>query len=302
MGDGMAIQLEGLSKRYGSFTALTDLSFEVAQGEIFGFLGPNGAGKSTTIRSLLGYLRPSSGSARVLGLDSVRDSLAIRRRTGYLPSGPAFDETLSGKSALDQLARLQGGGSARRAELCERLRLPEETLSRRVRDYSRGTRQKLGIVQALQHDPELVILDEPTEGLDPLVQQAFYSIVEEAQRRGTTIFFSSHVLSEVERVCHRVAIVREGRLIAVENVEQLLARRRRHITVRFDGAAPDLSAVPGVTDIHAHEGALSCRLQGEVAPFLSALQGCTVRDLLIEPAHLEDVFLEFYQGDAEPAP
>ena len=183
---------------------------------MFGFLGPNGAGKSTTIRLLLGFLHPTSGSGRVLGLDIVRDSVPIRRRIGYLPGGIALYDTLSGERLLDYLAELTGRPPVRRRELCDRLELSSSTLKRLVRDYSRGMRQKIGIVQALQHDPELAILDEPSEGLDPLMQRAFYEILDALKAEGRTIFFSSHVLSEVERVCDRVAIVRQGRLVALE--------------------------------------------------------------------------------------
>jgi ABC-2 type transport system ATP-binding protein len=202
--------------------ALDDLSIAVREGEIFGFLGPNGAGKSTTIRLLLGFLHPSAGSGQVLGLDIVRDSVAIRGRVGYLPGGIALNDTLSGERLLDYLGDLTGRPAVRRAELLDRLELSARTLQRPVRDYSRGMRQKIGIIQALQHDPELAILDEPTEGLDPLMQRAFYAILDDLRDAGRTIFFSSHVLSEVERVCDRVAIVRRGRLVALQEVASLL--------------------------------------------------------------------------------
>ena len=204
-----AISADGLTKHYAAggrtIRALEDLTIEVREGEIFGFLGPNGAGKSTTIRLLLGFLHPTAGRATVLGLDIVRDSVAIRGRTGYLPGGIALYDGLTGERQLDYLGELSGRPSVRRAELCDRLELSPRTLARPIRDYSRGMRQKIGIVQALQHDPELAILDEPSEGLDPLMQRAFYDILDGLRADGRTIFFSSHVLSEVERVCDRVA-------------------------------------------------------------------------------------------------
>ncbi|HEX5825924.1 MAG TPA: ABC transporter ATP-binding protein, partial [Candidatus Limnocylindrales bacterium] len=204
-----AIDAEGLTKHYATggrggghaIRALEDLTLEVREGEIFGFLGPNGAGKSTFIRLLLGFLHATSGRARVLGLDIARDSVEIRRRVGYLPGGIALYDGLTGERHLDYLAELSGRPSVLRASLCDRLELTERTLRRPIRDYSRGMRQKIGIVQALQHDPELAILDEPSEGLDPLMQRAFYDILDERKAAGRTIFFSSHVLSEVERVC-----------------------------------------------------------------------------------------------------
>ena len=190
--------------------------------------------------------------------------MAIRRRVGYLPGGIAFWDGLTGERLLDELADLSGRPPVRRAELVERLELSAATLRRTVRDYSRGMRQKIGIVQALQHDPELAILDEPTEGLDPLMQRAFYEILDELRRAGRTIFFSSHVLSEVERVCDRVAIVRAGRLVALEEIPTLLARRKRNVELRLSGPPPALDGVPGVTDVRVAEGRLTCRLEGDV--------------------------------------
>ncbi len=311
-----AIVTAGLTKRYGhaarpihlpghgsagEIRALEELSIEVHEGEIFGFLGPNGAGKSTTIRLLLGFLHPSGGSGSVFGLDIVRDSVEIRRRTGYLPGGIALYDTLTGERLLDYLANLTGRPPSRRDELCDRLELSAATLRRLVRDYSRGMRQKIGIVQALQHDPELAILDEPTEGLDPLMQRAFYGILDDLKSAGRTIFFSSHVLSEVERVCDRVAIIRRGRLVALEDVEALLDRRKRNVEMRVMGPAPVLEGVPGVSNVAVADGRVTCQLEGDVGPFLAAIRDSHVVDLTIEPAHLEEAFLELYQDEAEVA-
>ena len=304
------IETEGLSKFYGGrriplyrrepVRALEDLSVVVNDGEIFGFLGPNGAGKSTTIRLLLGLIHPSRGSARVLGHDIRTESIQIRRQTGYLPGGIALYDTLSGEQVLDYLGRLYGRGTPLRAELVERLELSRRTLRRLVRDYSRGMRQKIGIIQALQHDPPLAILDEPTEGLDPLMQRAFYDLLEERRSSGRTIFFSSHVLSEVERVCDRVAIIRSGRFVAMSDVNELLARRQRHVEMRVDGAVPELASVPGVSNVQSRDGRVTLQIEGDMAPFLSAIRDVRVTDLTIEPAHLEEAVLEFY-ADQEPA-
>ena len=285
----------------GEVRALEDLTIGVDEGEIFGFLGPIGAGKSTTIRLLLGYLHPTAGSASVLGLDIVRDSVAIRRRVGYLPGGIALYDSLSGERLLDYLGALTGRPSNRRSELLDRLELSARTLRRPVRDYSRGMRQKIGIIQALQHDPELAILDEPTEGLDPLMQRAFYAILDDLKAAGRTIFFSSHVLSEVERVCDRVAIVRRGRLVALQDVASLLEHRKRNVELLApDGELPVLDGVPGVSGIgRTADGRLTCQLEGDVGPFLAAIAGHRIMDLTIEPAHLEEAFLELYE-DAEP--
>src|SRR3954470_4460105 len=279
-----AIETAGLAKHYGqtpgaiaslrarlgmpphaTVRALEALDIAVREGEVFGFLGPNGAGKSTTIRLLLGFLHPTAGSARVLGLDAVRDTVAIRRRLGYLPSGIALYDTLTGAQLLDYLAALSGRPPVRRRQLCDGLELSAATLKRPVRDYSRGMRQKIGIVQALQHDPELAILDEPTEGLDPLMQRAFYEILDVLKAEGRTIFFSSHVLSEVERVCDRVAIIRRGQLIATEAVPALLARRKRNVEMRVSGAPPRLEGVSGVSGLTAADGSLTCRRRGRAA-------------------------------------
>jgi ABC-2 type transport system ATP-binding protein len=285
----------------GLVRALEDLSIAVREGEIFGFLGPNGAGKSTTIRLLLGYLHPTAGSGQVLGLDIVRDSVAIRRRVGYLPGGIALYDSLSGERLLDYLGDLTGRPSTRRVELLDRLELSARTLGRPVRDYSRGMRQKIGIIQALQHDPELAILDEPTEGLDPLMQRAFYEILDDLKAAGRTIFFSSHILSEVERVCDRVAIVRRGRLVALQDVASLLEHRKRNVELRAaDGDAPVLDGIPGVSGLgRTADGRITCQLEGDVGPFLAAIAGHRITDLTIEPAHLEEAFLELYE-DVEP--
>ncbi|HEX6140930.1 MAG TPA: ABC transporter ATP-binding protein [Candidatus Limnocylindria bacterium] len=294
-----AVRTDGLTKHYGQVRALEALSLEVSRGEVFGFLGPNGAGKSTTIRILLGFLHPSAGSASVLGLDAVAESVQIRRHIGYLPGGIAMYDSLSGNDALDYLADLQGQPPVRREELCERLSMPASVRRRRIRDYSRGMRQKMGIIQALQHDPELAILDEPTEGLDPLMQQAFYSILEDLRAAGRTVFMSSHILSEVERVCDRVAIIRTGRLMALHSVDELLARRKRHVQLRWRGSVPDLSGVPGLADVVIEGDRMTGTLQGDVAPFVRTVASPSLVDLIIEPARLEEAFLEYYAEDLE---
>lgn len=305
-----AIVTTGLTKVYAGHSrpwqraarvpALRDVTLSVRQGEIFGFLGPNGAGKSTAIRLLLGFIHPTAGQASVLGRDVSHDGLAIRSLTGYLPGGIALYDTMSGRDLLAYLASLYGRDAPLQAQLVERLELSARDLRREVRDYSRGMRQKLGIVQALQHDPELAILDEPSEGLDPLMQHAFYELLEERRRAGRTVFFSSHVLSEVERVCDRVAIIRKGELVALSDVAELLARRRRRVEMRFEGAPPELAGVPGVSDVQVREGVLGCQLEGDVGAFVAALQGVAVHDLTIEAARLEEAFLEFYADQDGP--
>ncbi|HEU5325102.1 MAG TPA: ABC transporter ATP-binding protein [Candidatus Limnocylindria bacterium] len=302
------ISARGLTKHYGSVAALNDLTLDVRPGEIFGFLGPNGAGKSTLIRTLLGFLHPTRGAATVLGHDVATESVEIRRLTGYLPGGVALYDSLTGNQVLDYLASLQGRGSHRRAELVDRLQMPASDLRRKVRDYSRGMRQKIGVIQALQHDPEVAILDEPTEGLDPLMQQSFYGILADLRAEGRTIFFSSHILSEVERVCDRVAIIRHGNLMAVHEVRELLARRRRRVSIQWRGAAPDPATLPGLADAVVEGDRLFGTLHGDVAEFVRAIASPSLQDLTIEPASLEEAFLEYYADDVpardveEPAP
>ena len=228
--------------------------------------------------------------------------MEIRRRVGYLPGGIAFWDGLTGERLLDELAALSGRPPTRRAELVERLELTAATLRRPVRDYSRGMRQKLGIIQALQHDPELAILDEPTEGLDPLMQRAFYEILDDLRAAGRTIFFSSHVLSEVERVCDRVAIVRGGRLVALEDVPALLARRKRNVEMRLAGPPPSLEGVAGVSDVRVGGRPADLPARGRRrARSWPRSPAPRSRDLTIEPARLEEAFLEFYEPVDAPA-
>lgn len=242
-----AIELDGLTKHYGEVVGIEDLSFPVEEGEIFGFLGPNGAGKTTTIRALLGLLSPTAGTATVLGAD-VRDEAALieaKRRIGYLPADLGFDEGTTGERVLDLHAAIKGG--SRREELLDSFTPP---LDREIREYSTGNERMLGIVQAFMHDPDLVIMDEPTSGLDPLKQEVFHEFLDAERERGTTVFFSSHVLSEVRQVCDRVGILREGRLVALEDVETLLDRGGKRVQVRLAGEIPEAEFVTdGMLDV-----------------------------------------------------
>jgi ABC-2 type transport system ATP-binding protein len=244
------IETEGLTKRYGSARGIEDVTFSVGAAEVFGFLGPNGAGKTTAIRTLLDLLHPTSGSARIFGLDSHRHSVEIRARLGNLPGDFGYGRQASGREALRLLARLRGIDGFGRAEaLAERFRAD---LNRPLGELSRGNRQKVGLILATFHSPELLILDEPTSGLDPLMQEEFLALVAEERERGCTVLLSSHELDEVERVCNRVGIVREGRLIAVERVADLLAKTQRRDMVEVEFAEPveleDVRAIPGVVD------------------------------------------------------
>jgi ABC-2 type transport system ATP-binding protein len=281
-----AIATFGLGKSYGAVRALDALSLAVHEGEVFGYLGPNGAGKTTTIRLLLGLIRPTAGSF----------AIAPREEIGYLPGELALWPELTGRETLDLLARLAARAPVRREALCERLGLRPADLARRVRTYSDGMKQKLGIVQALQSAPRVALLDEPTKGLDPLVQQAFYEVIAELRREGVTVFFSSHILSEVERVCDRVAMVRAGRLMGVDDVDTLRRTQRRRVRAVF--AAPLAPAELGrLGAVAAADGATVDLLvaQAELPALLARLAGLPLLDLEVERPRLEDVFLEQYR-------
>ncbi len=262
---------------------------------IFGFLGPNGAGKTTTIRLLLDFLRPTSGRARVLGLDTRLDSVAIRRCVGYVPGDPALYERLTGAQLLDWLARLRGGvDAAWLQDLTDRFAID---LDRPIRTLSRGNRQKIALVQAFMHRPELLILDEPTSGLDPLLQHEFAQVVREMRSDGATVFLSSHLLDEVQHLCDRVAIVREGHLVTVEDVATLRDRAVREVTIRFDGPVDPtpFEALPGVSDVEVRDSTLHCHLAGIADALVKLAARYTVIDFASAPPDLDAMFLHFYE-------
>ena len=297
-----AIRTEKLTKSYGRSRGIVALDLEVRSGEVFGFLGPNGAGKTTTIRVLLDLIRPTSGRALVLERDSRSDTLAIQARCGYLPGELSLYPTLTGRETLSYYANLRGGVDWDHvAALSERL---DCDLSRKVADLSSGNKRKLGLIQAFMNRPELLILDEPTSGLDPLVQHEFYALVDEAREAGQTVFLSSHVLPEVQRVCDRVAFIREGRLIALEDVSSLTGRAVREIEVVFaEPVAPSaFDGVPGVTQVAVNgKGATSLRLTvtGSLDAAVKKLGEYPVLDLTSRLPDLEDVFMTFYAGAEE---
>lgn len=288
------IETHNLSKSYGRSRGIKDISLEVSGGEIFGFLGPNGAGKTTMIRTLLGFLRPSGGWARLFGLDSVRDSVAIRRRLGNLPGEFNLEEQ-TGRELLDFYARLRGVRDlAYGLELAERLGAQLETPMRRL---SRGNKQKIGLLQALFHKPPLLILDEPTGGLDPLVQEEFLRIIAERKREGCTVFFSSHVLSEVERICDRVGIIRQGELVEVEPTRALLEKHFRHVQLTFAEAPPGelFASLPGVKKLHAQGPEISFTFEGQLDALVKLIARYPLRDMRLEQPSLEEIFLTYYE-------
>ena len=296
-----AIRAEGLTKFYGDARGVVGLDFEVGRGEVFGFLGPNGAGKTTTIRLLLDFIRPTSGRAEVLGLDTRRDAVAIRRRIGYLPGDLRLYEHMTGRELLEYFAHLRGlDGLGEAPALAERL---DVEIDRPVKDLSRGNRQKVGLAQAFMHAPALLILDEPTSGLDPLIQQVFYDLVREATIDGRTVFLSSHTLAEVQHVADRVGLVKEGKLELVETVETLRARAVTRVEATFDTLPPAdaFTGVPGVREIERRGSRIVLSLQGPADPLVKALAAYTVLALDSHEADLEDVFLSLYRGDGSGA-
>ena len=294
-----AIETVGLTKTYqATVRALVDLDLTVDRGEVFGYLGPNGAGKSTTIRLLLGLIRPTAGRASIFGYDAHADGVAARREVGYLPGDLRLSDRLTGREQLDSLARLRGSVDIElRDALCERLQVD---LERPIRQLSKGNRQKIGVVQAFMHRPDLVVLDEPTSGLDPLLQTEVRALLRETASEGRSVFISSHSLDEVQHVADRVGIIRRGRLIGVDAVDNLRERSLRHVTVTFP-SAPDPSAFVGIDGVRVVEAdglalKLSCP-ESAMSTLVKRIAEHDIVDLVSQPADLEEIFLELYRQD-----
>ncbi len=292
------VRLENLTKRYGDVTANDGISFDVDRGEIFGYLGPNGAGKTTTIRLLLGLIKPTAGTAEVLGAD-IRNRQAlteVKADIGYLPDTLGFEERLTGRQALDYFARMRGDD--RRDELLELFRPP---LDKPIETYSHGNRRMLGIVQAFMHDPDLAILDEPTSGLDPLKQDRMHAFLEEERDAGKTIFFSSHVLSEVQRVCDRVGIIREGGLAALEDIDDLLKRGGKEVRVQLTGPVDEERFTTAeMIDIKIVDRTVRFTYTGESDALLEHLVQFEIEDVDIGDPQLDDIFKHYYGGGSAP--
>ncbi len=295
------IRTERLTKRYGASRGIIEVDLEVQQGEVFGFLGPNGAGKTTTIRTLLDLIRPTSGKAFVFGIESTSDPVAIHRRIGYIPGEFALYDRLTGRQTLEYFANLRGGvDAAYQASLIERLELDP---GKRFKEYSKGNKQKVGVIVALQHRPELLILDEPTSGLDPLVQQTFFETLRETIADGTSVFLSSHILSEVEKSCDRVAIIRDGRLTKVDTVDALRDLAHHQVELRFAGPVPAAAfeALPGVSDLTSDDHVLRMRVSGPITPVVRAAAQYELLDFVSREPSLEETFLAQYGREAVEA-
>lgn len=297
----LVIQTESLTKDYGAHRAITDVGLEVREGEVFGYLGPNGAGKSTTIRILMDFIRATEGRAAVFGLDSRANSQDIRRRTAYLPGDVTLYDRMTGGELLEYFANLSGGVDRGHVErLSERL---DCELDKPIKALSRGNRQKIGLVQAFMHRSELIIMDEPSSGLDPLMQQEFYALVEEVKAEGRTVFISSHIMPEVERVCDRVGIIRRGELVTVEDIDTLKERAFHKVELHFSHPVPRylFAGLPGVQDVEAEGSVVTCTVVGKPDALVKAAARFEVVKLVSHEPNLEDVFLSYYGDGGEDA-
>jgi ABC-2 type transport system ATP-binding protein len=295
MDETLVIETQSLTKTYGKARGIADLNLRVQRGEIFGFLGPNGAGKTTTLRTLLDIIHPTRGSASVLGMDPQKEGIAVRRTVGYLPGDLALYPDLTGDEVLEYSSHLRGG--IPRTEIDRLVKRMEIDLGRPIRAYSRGNRQKIGLILALMHKPELVILDEPTSGLDPLIQQVLYELLEDVRKDGRTVFFSSHILPEVERLCDRVGILREGKLVAVEAVAGLKQKAIRRIDFIFENPVPaeTFRSVAGVTEVRGTGSTLNMVVQGNLDSLIKAVAKYPLRNIVTYEPNLEEFFLAFYR-------
>jgi ABC-2 type transport system ATP-binding protein len=287
--DMSVISSEKLTKYYGKNRGIINLDLNVEEGEIYGYIGPNGAGKSTTIKLLLDFIRPTKGGCRIFGLDCISSSAKIKRDIGYIPAEVNYYEGMSVAELLDYSARYYGGGFGQHTDmLCGALELDT---SRKITELSTGNKKKVAIVQAMLHKPKLLIMDEPTAGLDPLMQHVFYGLVKEAREGGATIFFSSHILSEVQRVCDRVGIIRDGKLISTQTMEELTATEYKRVKATMAG---DIS-IPGAESMQRHNGTIEFLYKGPADKLISTLAGYHVSNILIEDPPLEDIFMAYYQ-------
>jgi len=297
MDNNAIIHTSGLTKYYGKQRGMVDISLDVRRGEVFGYLGPNGAGKTTTIRTLLNLIRPTRGIATIFGMDIQRKGLEVRRHTGYLPGELKLYDNLTGAEMLRYLGHLSGGVDWARVEnLATRL---DCDLLPPIRSLSHGNRQKIGLIQAFMNTPDLLILDEPTIGLDPLMQQEFYRLVSETKARGRTVFLSSHIMPEVERICDRVAIIREGRLVTVEDIDNLKARSIRRLEIHFAGPVSQekFTEISGVKDVSVHDSVLTCTVVGELDALVKAASQARVVNIISHEPSLEEIFLDYYNEE-----
>lgn len=287
-----AIETKALTKYYGKSRGIADVDLTVNEGEIFGFTGPNGAGKSTMIRTLLNFIFPTRGSAKVLGLDIVKQTKEIKRQVGYLPGEVDYYDDMSAEELFFYSGRFYKKDYTQ--NLKELTELFELDTKKKFHSLSLGNKKKVAIIQALMHSPRLLILDEPTSGLDPLMQKRFFTRLQEENKKGATIFFSSHVLSEVQRLCHRVAIIKEGRILKIEDMEELRSNQFRKVSINFSGAVPELD-IPGIISSHRENHSLHLFFKGDVNELIRVLGHHQLSDIRIEEPTLEEVFIHYYE-------
>ena len=291
------ISIESLTKTYGTVNAVNNLNLQISQGEIFGFLGPNGAGKTTTIRMLTGFVRPTTGNSLILGMNSWHDSVDIKTQIGLLPDSPNLYSNMTGTEFLNYMSALQRVHFPEiRQSLCERLEFSAVDLNRSIKQYSHGMRQKLAIIQSLQHDPIIVIMDEPTEALDPLMQQVLFDLIVECKSRERTVFFSSHNLTDVEKLCDRVGIIKKGDLIAVKTVNELKKHKLRHLDVSLkNDASQETFDIPGIVKRFKDGNRMKLVFKGDINLLIKELSKLDLDDMILEPPRLEDIFLDYYR-------
>lgn len=294
------LQTHNLTKRYGTSRGIEAINLDIKQGEIFGFIGPNGAGKSTTIRTLLGLIKPTSGSATIFGKDILTQGAEIRESIGYLPSEVFYYDNMRVIDLLKYSASFyQKPPKEIEDRMLQLAKLLDLDLTRKIEDLSYGNKKKVGIIQGLQHSPDLIILDEPTGGLDPLMQQTFFDLLRGENKRGATIIFSSHILSEVQKLCDRVAIIKEGSLVTVESIESL--RKNNYMRVEFELAAPLVKSwfkQPGISSVTAHGKSVQFLYRGEVNTLLKRLSGLSLKTISITEPDLEEIFMHYYEKTA----
>lgn len=287
------IETKNLSKFYGNVKGVESLSFSVESGEIFGFLGPNGAGKTTTIRTLLGFLKPTDGKGFIFGKDITKNSVEILKNVGYIPGELSLYEHLTGQQFLDYFSNIRNTDLPLLDELLEIFELP---LERKIKGYSRGMKQKLGIIQAFMDDPKLVIMDEPTSGLDPILQQKFYKFLKDEKRKGRTMFFSSHILSEVDKICDRVGIIRQGRIVALESIDKLKQKSGKKIRLKIK---EDNKNFLGPEDTKIVDGWIEFKTDDDIDYWIKKISRFTVLDMKIQEFSLEDIFIHYYDSGGE---
>lgn len=287
------IELHNLTKMYGKARGIIDVNFQVREGEIFGFIGPNGAGKSTTIRTLLGLIFPTSGYATIFGKDCIKSGPEVRREIGYLPSEVFYYDKMKVIDLLKYSASFYKKDSSKRMH--ELANIMELDLNRRIEDLSYGNKKKVGIVQGLLHSPKLIILDEPTSGLDPLMQQRFFEIIKEENKKGATVFFSSHILGEVQEICDRVAIIKEGQIIKLEEVKKLREDNYKKISIRGETLDTDYFMINGVSNMEEDKQGIKFFYKGDINKMTQIISSKEVRDVLIEEPTLEEIFMHYYK-------